>query len=178
MKTSSFALGFTLIEVMVSLAILGILATLAVPGFTETIKRYRVNAIKEDLISSIQWAHTEAIRRGTAVTLIRETGCGAESGDSDAWSCGWLALAGGIPSGRDANTVEKAAALQTTTVPPGYDVMHKTGRKTEFTRWGQTGVGQSFVIANRSDGNTGAATLTICIGSGGRIRTVKGAACS
>ncbi|ABM38208.1 GspH/FimT family pseudopilin [Polaromonas naphthalenivorans] len=169
--------GFTLIEVMVSLAILGILAALAAPSFSETIKRYRVNAIKDDLIASMQAARSEAIRRGTSITLIRLPGCGAEANDTDIWSCGWLTVVGTIPDTRDVNTSEQNSALQITTVPTGYDVMHTgSGRKVIFNRWGQAGVGQKFVITQSNDGVAGTATLTLCMSSGGRTRSVKGEA--
>ena len=59
--------GFTLIELMVSIAILGILAAIAAPSFTNTIKRYQANAARDELVASIQVAQTEARRRGRMV---------------------------------------------------------------------------------------------------------------
>jgi type IV fimbrial biogenesis protein FimT len=178
-KSNSHSKGFTLIEVMVSLAILGILASLAAPSFSESIKRYRVNAIKDDLIASMQAARSEAIRRGTPVILLRLTGCGAEAGDSDSWSCGWQTVVDADSNG-SASATEIAAALQVTTVPAGYDVMHTgLGAQVIFNRWGQAGVGQIFVATQTNDGVAGKATITLCMSSGGRTRSVKGeATCS
>lgn len=168
--------GFTLIEVMVSLAILGILAALAAPSFTETIKRYRVNTIKDDLMASMQVARAEAIRRGKPIILIRRTGCGVDTLDSDVWSCGWQAVEDSN-SNNVASATEIATPVQVTTVPVGYDVMHTSlGKQVIFSRWGQAGVGQKFVITQSNDGVAGKATLTICMSSGGRIRSLKGEA--
>ena len=165
--------GFTLVELLVSVAILGILASLAAPSFSESIKRYRINAIKEDLAGSIQLARAEAIRRGRQVVLIRELTCAATLTDDDDWSCGWRMVEDTNSNGSVTNT-ERALVLQTTTVPNGYSLMHVgLGDKLVFNIWGQaTGVGQKFVIAP-PEGISGATTTTVCINSGGRIRSLK-----
>lgn len=167
--------GFTLVEVLVCIAILGVLAGLAAPSFSESIKRYRITAIKDDLIASLQAARFEAIRRGQTITLIRTTGCGAEAGDINMWSCGWFSVVGTITDGRDANSAEQNVAVQTATVAKGYDVSHTGGgRKIVYNRWGNPGAGHKFVITNNSDGVAGASTTTVCITSGGRARSALG----
>jgi type IV fimbrial biogenesis protein FimT len=172
--------GFTLIEVMVSLAILGILAALAAPSFSDSIKRYRVKAIKDDLIASMQLARVEAIRRGKPVVLIRElasSSCTAQLLDSDTWSCGWRIVEDANSNGT-ISTAERNNPIQITTIPQGYDVMHPgLGNQMVFGIWGQaTGVGQRFVITNSNDGIGGAATTTVCLNAGGRSRTLVGEA--
>jgi type IV fimbrial biogenesis protein FimT len=172
--------GFSLIEVMVSLVILGILASLAVPSFSESIKRYRVKAIKDDLIASMQLARVEAIRRGKPVVLIRElasSSCTAQLLDSDTWSCGWRIVEDANANGTISNT-ERNIPIQISTIPQGYDVMHPgLGNQMVFGIWGQaTGVGQRFVITNNHDGIGGAATITVCLNAGGRSRTIVGEA--
>jgi type IV fimbrial biogenesis protein FimT len=173
--------GFTLIEVMVSLAVLGILAALAAPSFSDAIKKYRVKAIKDDLIASMQMARTEAIRRGKAVGLIREIAAADCTVNGASWNCGWRIVidASGDRAIDSTERNDPANILKVTTIPPGYNVTH-TGDTNQmiYNVWGQaTGVGQSFVISNSADGSTGAATMTVCISAGGRIRSVKGATC-
>jgi type IV fimbrial biogenesis protein FimT len=174
--------GFTLIEVMVSLAILGILAALAAPSFSDSIKKYRVKAIKDDLIASMQMARTEAIRRGRAVGLIRENAATDCTVNGASWNCGWRIVVdtSGDRAIDNSERNDPANILQVTTIPLGYNVTH-TGDTNQmiYNVWGQaTGVGQSFVISNSADGSTGAATVTVCVSAGGRIRSVKGASCS
>ena len=72
--------GFTLIELMVSIAIVAIIATLAVPGFTEFSASQRVKAAASSLFISILHARSEAITRDIIVTLA------PISGD---WANGW-----------------------------------------------------------------------------------------
>jgi type IV fimbrial biogenesis protein FimT len=174
--------GFTLIELMVSLAVLGILASLAAPSFSAMIKKYRVNAIREELVASIQTARTEAVRRGRPVVLIQEVDtsvCTETITPGEDWNCGWRMVVDADSSG-DISTAERGAPLKVALLPTGYDVQHTNkGNQIEFGPWGQaTGVGQNFVIYNTKDGLSGDATRIICISAGGRIRVVKGSSCS
>ena len=57
--------GFTLIEALGCLAILGILASLAAPPFRAALTRQRIAAVRTELTASIQWARWEALRRNT-----------------------------------------------------------------------------------------------------------------
>jgi type IV fimbrial biogenesis protein FimT len=178
----SFGSGFTLIEVMVSLTVLGVLAALAAPSFSESIKKYRVNAIREELIASLQTARTEAIRRGRPVVLIREIDtsvCTDTGATSDDWNCGWRMVVD-ADSNNTISIAERDAPLKVTLLPTGYDVQHTSlGNQIVFGPWGQaTGVGQKFVIYNSTDGLSGSSTKSICISNGGRIRVVKGSTCS
>lgn len=61
--------GFSLIEVMIVLAILGILISIAAPAFSEWVASQRVRDTATDLHSSLMRARSEAISRGTSVTI-------------------------------------------------------------------------------------------------------------
>ena len=82
--------GFTLIELMIVVAILSILLFVAIPNFSDFVADGRVQSAKSKLISSISFARTEAIKRGASVALCRTTNgtsCAANGVD---WSDGWL----------------------------------------------------------------------------------------
>jgi type IV fimbrial biogenesis protein FimT len=70
--------GFTLMELMVSITVLGVLTALAVPSFTTMTNRNRLAAESNELLSGIQFARTEAIRTSASVTF-----CGTASADTD-----------------------------------------------------------------------------------------------
>lgn len=77
-------LGFTLLELMVAISIAAILIALAVPSFTSTIKRNRVQSQARGILSSLLSARAEAVSRGGRVTL-----CHINAGACDgAWSSG------------------------------------------------------------------------------------------
>jgi type IV fimbrial biogenesis protein FimT len=69
MKPSSSVSGFTLVELLVVLAVAGILATLAVPSFKSLIQSQRVKNASFELYAALSLARNEAIKRNSDVTL-------------------------------------------------------------------------------------------------------------
>ncbi|HHW4679115.1 MAG TPA: GspH/FimT family pseudopilin [Xylella sp.] len=63
--------GFTVLELMVVIAILAILAGLAYPGFINLVNSERLTTSANELVASLQLARTEAIRLGSSVAVCR-----------------------------------------------------------------------------------------------------------
>lgn len=61
--------GFTLIELMVVVALVAILATLAIPSWTQMRTRNAIRTAVNDFNASLQFARSEAVRINTPVTL-------------------------------------------------------------------------------------------------------------
>jgi type IV fimbrial biogenesis protein FimT len=73
-------LGVTGIELMVVLAIIGILAAMAAPSFNSTIERQRVIKPAQALLADLRWARGEAIKRNKKIRVTffnTETDCGS-----------------------------------------------------------------------------------------------------
>src|SRR5512139_2321047 len=84
--------GFTLIELMTTITIVGILAMVAVPSFNEAALSSKLNTLANNFVASAQLARSEAIKRNSPVTLCASangTSCGGN------WRDGWVVLAGG-----------------------------------------------------------------------------------
>jgi len=68
-SSHSEARGFTVIEIMIAIALLAILVTLAIPAIQELIKNNRVAAQSNELVSLIHYSRNEALRRNNTVPL-------------------------------------------------------------------------------------------------------------
>lgn len=66
--------GFTLVELMVTVAVMVILAAIATPSMTALVNNRRAAGQTEELVASLQLARAEAIRRNARVTVCAGTG--------------------------------------------------------------------------------------------------------
>lgn len=71
--------GFTLIELMIVIALVAIVATVAVPSFNQLIENNRLTAATNDLVGVVTFARSEAIRQGRSVTVSPRTKDGVAS---------------------------------------------------------------------------------------------------
>jgi len=81
--------GFTLIELIVTITIVGIFASYAVPSFSNLLERNRVTAATNQLVSALTMARSESLKRSNTVTLCQSTTQTACTGGSD-FSKGWI----------------------------------------------------------------------------------------
>ncbi len=81
------ASGFTLVELLVSIAVLAVILGIAVPSFMSTMANSRLTGAANELLAAIQQARMEALRRGMRVTL-----CPSDDGANCAgnWNDGWI----------------------------------------------------------------------------------------
>ena len=110
--------GFTLIELMVSIFVLGILTAMAVPSFVSLMNRNRLSSQSNELLAAIQYARIEAIRTNAKVTF-----CGAStatvsavSGCTNGTPSYWVVLgkSGGVEEQLRVFAVKEPMSVSTT----------------------------------------------------------------
>lgn len=89
--------GFTLVELMVTMAIAAILLTQAVPSFRAMIANNRITTQVNELVTAINYGRSEAAKLNTRVVLCRSansnTGSPSCGGTANTWTTGWLLFA-------------------------------------------------------------------------------------
>ena len=76
--------GFTVIEIMVVIMIVGVLAAIAFPAMTDLIRTQKVRSAAYDLFADLTFARGEAIARGRNVTMTSTSGTN--------WLDGWTIM--------------------------------------------------------------------------------------
>ncbi len=68
--------GFTLIELMIAITVLGVLLGLGLPAFVETIQNLQVKTAAESILDGLQVARSEAVRRNSHTQFVLGPGTG------------------------------------------------------------------------------------------------------
>jgi len=90
--------GFSLIELMVVIAIAAIISGLAAPSFTRMLNANRIQTSASALQSDMSYARTEAVRRGAWVSICpssNQTSCDT----TNTWQNGWIVFYDAIGNG-------------------------------------------------------------------------------
>jgi type IV fimbrial biogenesis protein FimT len=147
--------GFTVVELMVAIAVLAILLALAVPNFNDASLSARLNGFANSLVASAQVARSEAIKRNSNITLCASAN-GTSCAGSGGWEQGWIVVD---------QTPDPDQVLQVQQVLPTEFSVSQTGGTAALTFPG-TVVG------------TSTATLTVCrstpVGHEERVVTISG----
>ncbi|MDP1864033.1 MAG: GspH/FimT family pseudopilin [Thiobacillus sp.] len=100
---STKQIGFTLIEMMITIAVLAILLSIAIPSFQTLMLDNRIAAQANQLITAFNYGRSEAVKRAAPATVCPTNG-GAACAGSTNWSTGWLVFADANNNGTvDAN---------------------------------------------------------------------------
>jgi type IV fimbrial biogenesis protein FimT len=169
--------GFTLVETFVVIALLALIAVVATPSFVAWHMRDQIDARTHALAATLSYARSEALRRGTRVTVCRTdsarrclaSGQPCANGVTD-WACGWAVLA------------ERNGAMSLLRAHPALAAVSISGAQTNLTFTPPAGqlIGsfRSFDIAPRVPSKATQGDKwrrCIRIAAGGRARVVESA---
>jgi type IV fimbrial biogenesis protein FimT len=142
--------GFTLMELLVTIAIASILLSVAIPSFTPTIASNRLTTYANELVTALNLARSEAIKRNQPVT-IRHNG-----NTSGAWESGWTVFTDlngdGTVTVADGDTLLRTYAA----LPISFTLRGTTPSYANRITYQASGTSAngSFVICDSSDKNT------------------------
>jgi len=173
--------GFTLIELMVVIAIVALMAALAAPSFKQMIQSNTVSSAVNSFMADMRFARSEAIRRGGSVVLCRsnspeaaDPNCGTGSGTGgNGWVTGWFVfhdLDG--DKGKDANEPVLRAQGPLTSL----DSALETSGGSSSTKFRFTPTGRLVSLGSATGIQFGGADFpteqqrVVCVSVGGRAR--------
>ena len=166
------ARGFTLIELMVTLAIVAVLAMVAVPNFTAFQRNSELTSMANNLVGGMNTARTEAMKRNTSALVA------PISGTTD-WSGGWRVFVDVNRNG----VFDLGTDILVTTYPalPNYIAATSTVTSASFNgsgySFGSSGLSNLTISIARNDVPTGQKldqTRRIKVAATGRVRSCKG----
>lgn len=82
--------GFTLVELMITLAIAAILLTIGVPSFNTLMQNSRLTTSTNDLIGALNLARSEAVTRELRVTVCKSADQATCNTSVTGWQQGWI----------------------------------------------------------------------------------------
>jgi prepilin-type N-terminal cleavage/methylation domain-containing protein len=160
------AQGFTLVELLMCLAVLGVITSFAIPSWQRLQERSRVEGARDQLMNDLQSARIRAIQRGETLQLARLRDCAWVASTENDWSCGWQLVV-------KINQV----VLHTSQLPTPLQVTFAKTDPLDISQRGDLGtVGDRWVIKSRQSSLNVANVL--CLSSASRLRWQSGESCS
>jgi type IV fimbrial biogenesis protein FimT len=90
--------GFTVIELIVTVALVAILLTFGVPSFSSTIEQNKLSTQVNDLISTLQYARSESVKTGKRITVCKSNNGTACVNAAAGYESGWIVFVDNAPS--------------------------------------------------------------------------------
>lgn len=167
--------GFTLIELMITLSIAAILLGVAVPNFITFIQNNRLASQANDLVTMLNYARSEAVKRNQRITVCSRTDDTTCSGTTN-WDNGLLVFAdnngdGVVDGGEDilqvrqglesGNTLRAGARTRVTYQSNGFS----TGFNDTFRLCDTRGTASARAIVISMQGRVSTAALSTIVGA-------------
>jgi len=127
MATRIHNAGFTLLELMITLAVAGVLAALAVPAMRTWLQNQRLVTAASSMVLSLNYARNEAVKRDSALGVTVCASADQATCGTANWNLGWIVLDvasntrlnASPPIGANMTFTEAGGQAQVTFLPTG-----------------------------------------------------------
>ena len=170
--------GFSLIELMVVLTIVGILVRIGISTYSSAITSSNISSESNALWGDLQYAHSQSIKQGLTVTLCAANTSGNApytcSGSSTTWSSGWVTYTGSYTT--TSGAVTQALLLRVQQPLLSSYTMKSTSTNAlssiSFNSFGFSTIRGSVTVSPPSTSSV--SSKTVCISAVGSLQIVLG----
>ncbi|WP_435237091.1 GspH/FimT family pseudopilin [Psychromonas sp. PT13] len=145
--------GFTVVELLVSIAIMAIVLGIGVPSFNELIRNSAIRSNSNDIVVALNYARMEAVKRGDNIILSQRIVTAPTS-----WSGGvvvWVDTDGD-------DTLDAGEELRLWDAFSNGSQINSTNTSIVFSALGEASPGDVFTLCDDRTGETGR-TITILV---------------
>lgn len=164
--------GFTLLEMMIALAVLAILATVGIPSFSAARASSRLTAVANEFVATVQLARSEAIKRNRVVKLCVSTD-GETCAASVNWNNGWVVQT--VP-----DSVGEAARIIAAHQGAGSGVTMKGQNSVQSVLFSPTGLGATpavLTVCSTAFVVSQAREIRVTASGGARVTRTEASSC-
>lgn len=180
--------GFSLLELMITIAVMAILLAIAVPSFRDVIHRNQVSSASNAMLASVNYARSEAVTRGQLVSICpgdKTAGC---TSGGKVFDQGWIVYTypAGAASANQAYAAATSILLRSMGAQTNASIQAQGGTIITFGQQGQLKPSTPLVFVTcYRDAATGTGVITdkvpgveLDVNGSGSVTTKAAATCS
>jgi type IV fimbrial biogenesis protein FimT len=173
--------GFTLLELMLVIGIAGLILTLGIPSFMDSVKSNRLTTRTNELVTALNFARSESIKRGLRITVCKSTTGSSCLTTGSNWTAGWIVFTDQNNNAAYDSASETLLRVQANLA--SNITMNATTNIANYVSYVASGRSQLIAGGTQAgtiqvcDDRTGNVGINLLINTVGRVNTTRSIAC-